>query len=193
MRLTRRDAVVSLAVGAGAGAVGLADLVKGSHGDASHPDGFDETHLRTLVAVAEVVYPSEVSGIETFVREYASGLPRGRKPAIATAVEGLETYTRREWGAAFARLSVADRDSVLRSLGLDRTGSSPEGHLPDRVRYYVVNQLLYGLYTSPTGSKLVGIENPVGYPGGHQSYQKPPTAGAKPGSHDQLGADPNDE
>jgi hypothetical protein len=42
------------------------------------------------------------------------------------------------------------------------------------VRYYVVNELLYALYTSPTGGELVGIENPQGHPGGHESYQHEP-------------------
>jgi len=48
---------------------------------------------------------------------------------------------------------------------------SKPGH---RVRYYLVNDLLFALYSSPTGGKLVGIENPQGHPGGTGSYQQPP-------------------
>jgi hypothetical protein len=60
-------------------------------------------------------------------------------------------------------------------MAVDRTGSSPNGNIPERIRYYVVNQLLYGLYTAPTGGRLLGIENPVGHPGGFESYQKEPS------------------
>ena len=43
--------------------------------------------------------------------------------------------------------------------------------MSDRVRFFVVNELLFALYSSPTGGSLVGIENPVGHPGGTESYQ----------------------
>jgi hypothetical protein len=175
MRLTRRDAVVSLLAGVGAGAVGLSDLMNGRPAEEAESSELTDEQIRTLVAVAEVVYPSEVSGTGEFVREYVSGLPVERTASVASAAAGLDEYTRRERGVAFASLPASERDSVLRSLGVDRSGSSADGTLPERVRYYAVNQLLYGLYTSPTGSKLLGIENPVGYPGGYKSYQKPPT------------------
>lgn len=174
MRLTRRDAVVSLTFGIGTGALGLFTL---EDRDQERPGGsvqLSESQIRTLVATAEVIYPSEVSGREAFVEEYVTGLPSVQKQAIGSAVDGLERYTRRERGTAFTSLGVDGRDSVLRSMGVDRVGSSNDGRLPERIRYYVVNQLLFGLYTSPTGSELVGIENPVGYPGGYESYQQPP-------------------
>jgi hypothetical protein len=50
----------------------------------------------------------------------------------------------------------------------------PDGTDAGRVRYYVVNELLYALYASPTGGELVGIENPRGYPGGTASYRRGP-------------------
>jgi hypothetical protein len=34
--------------------------------------------------------------------------------------------------------------------------------------------MLYALFTSPTGSELVGIENPTGHPGGYESLTRLP-------------------
>lgn len=134
--------------------------------------------VRTLVAVAEVVYPSEASPTDEFVENYVGRLPEPRTQTVLRTVRSLDAHARRERGRPFSVLPEAERDALLRSMGVDRTGSDPEGALSERVRYYVVNQLLYGLYTSPRGSALVGIDNPVGHAGGYESYQKPPSESA---------------
>ena len=177
MRLTRRDAVLSLFAGSGASVVGLA---WSSFGDDGTTDGATMTDARvdTLVAVADVIYPSEVSGIEEFVTGYVDTFSDSRRETVASAVVELDDYARRTRGERFLALPIANRDSVLRAIGVDRTGSSPDGSVPERIRYYVVNQLLYGLYTSPTGSGLLGIQNPIGHPGGYESYQNSPTTGS---------------
>jgi hypothetical protein len=59
-------------------------------------------------------------------------------------------------------------------MGVHTADPDSEGTDPERVRFHVVNELLYALYTSPTGGELVGIENPQGYPGGTASYREGP-------------------
>ena len=76
--------------------------------------------------------------------------------------------------ARFAALGADRRDTVLRQLGVHTADEDPDGTRAERIRYYVVNELLYALYASPTGGELVGIENPQGYPGGRASYQRGP-------------------
>jgi hypothetical protein len=147
-----------------------------------------DARVDTLVAVADVIYPSEVSGIEEFVTSYVDTFSDSRKETVASAVVELDDYARRTRGERFLALSVANRDSVLRAIGVDRTGSSPDGSVPECIRYYVVNQLLYGLYTSPTGSGLLGIQNPTGHPGGYESYQNSPTTGSA-GHRGESGSD----
>lgn len=176
MRLTRRDAVAALFAG---GAVGA--LASGVRPDNSGHDGTDENtqftddEIRQLVAIAELVFPSRVDATAEYVAEYVSGLPPDRQRAISTTLDRLEQHVVDTRGASLVDLSRPQLDRVFRSLGVDRTGSSPDGTLPQQVRFYLVNQLLYGLYTTPRGTRLVGIENPVGYPGGYESYQQPPT------------------
>jgi len=48
-----------------------------------------------------------------------------------------------------------------------RTGGSVEdGSDVERLNYYLVDELLFAFYSSPTGGELVGNQNPRGYPGG---------------------------
>ncbi|TMT87492.1 gluconate 2-dehydrogenase subunit 3 family protein [Haloterrigena sp. H1] len=172
MKLTRRDAVAALA------ALGVGGTLSGCVAPpGSEPVDVDRLR-ETLVAAADVVYPSEISGTATFVEAFLEG--RLEDP---THVAGLdETVTELDDNAtfwydeSFAALSVTDREQVLRNLDVDTADEDPTGTTSERVRYYVVNDLLLALYASPTGGELVGIENPQGHPGGLESYQRGPNA-----------------
>ncbi|MFB6308604.1 MAG: gluconate 2-dehydrogenase subunit 3 family protein [Haloarculaceae archaeon] len=170
--LTRRDALAALAAGS-AGVAGIAALKR----DDLTTGELDEHDRRTLVAVAETVYPSAVDGIEPFVETYVAGRvddDPDHAEGIVTAVERLDEYVGHWYDRQFVDLSADDRDDVLREMGVDVADSGPDGGDAERVRYYLVNDLLYALFTSPTGGELVGLENPQGYPGGTDSYRRPP-------------------
>ncbi|GAB3417957.1 hypothetical protein GCM10027435_17290 [Haloparvum alkalitolerans] len=196
MELTRRDAAAALAalgVG-GAAAAGVREWRRGSTRDGSGGGGSSGDALASdvavrdaLVAVAEVVYPSEVEGIAAFVESFLSGrLLDPERAADATAFEREHDAGVREtvatlndlavswYDAPVAELSPDDRDRLLREVGADTAEAAPDGTDAERVRYYVVNELLLALYASPTGGELVGIENPQGHPGGTDSYQRGP-------------------
>ena len=184
MELTRRDALAALA--AGGVAVGTGAVLEGNpfataddsdSGDSGSNNPDPEGRLDTLLAVAEVVYPSEVTGVEEFVRTYALGRVEGReryREGMVEALSALDEHARAWHDADFRDLDAATRESVLDQMGVDTAAPDPSGAARQRVRYFVVNELLYGLYTSPTGGKLVGIENPQGHPGGTESYQRGP-------------------
>ena len=187
MELTRRDALAALSVvGAGGIVAGLAatdGLGDGplSEGDAEAEltlDGVDAPAI--LTAAAEVLYPSEATGHREFVETYTLGRIEGREGYEAGLAETLADLdaTARDWyDAPFPDLAPERRDDLLRRLGVDTGDPDPEGPLTERVRYYVVNELLFAFYASPTGGGLVGTENPIGYPGGTQSYQRGPDDG----------------
>lgn len=176
-QLSRRDALAALAAG-GIAVVGGAAALRWD------PSIFDDDELtvgerdvRTLVAVAEVVYPSEVVGISEFVEAYTVGRLRDQSAddrGVADATRTLDSYAREWYDASYAALPPSTRDSVLHEMTVHQVDPDPDGLDPERVRYYVVNELLYALYTSPTGGRLVGIENPQGHPGGIDSYQRGP-------------------
>lgn len=173
MRLTRRDALAALA------GVGVASAAGCSAVSDSDGDRLDPAATETLVAAAAVVYPSTVDGVETFVRTYAEGRTRDdreRRRGIEAATRDLDETARVWHDESFAALTVERRESTLRQMGADTADPErgTEGHLAGRVRFYVVNELLYALYTSPVGGRLAGTENPVGYPGGTTSYRQGP-------------------
>ena len=179
MELTRRDALAALAAGGvavGTGAVLDGDPFATADG-ADSDDSDPEVRLDTLLAVAEVVYPTEVSGVEEFVRTYALGRVEDRetyRDGMVEALDALDEHARAWHDADFRDLDAATRESVLDQMGVDTAAPDPEGNDRQRVRFFAVNELLYALYTSPTGGKLVGIENPQGHPGGTGSYQRGP-------------------
>jgi hypothetical protein len=181
MELTRRDAAAALAaVGAGGAVAFGVDRLRGDGSDGPDASGQDppaEARLReTFVAAAEVLYPSEVSGIGGFVEGFLEGRlgRRDHADGIRAAVGALDDRAVSWYGERFAALAVEDRDRLLREIGADTAGEDPEGTTAERVRYYVVNELLLALYASPTGGELVGLENPQGHPGGTESYRRGP-------------------
>lgn len=193
MELTRRDALAALA--AGGVAVGTGALLEGNpfadgRGDSS-TDASPEERMDALLAVAEVVYPTELSGVEEFVRTYALGRVEERpdyREGMVDALDTLDEYARSWFDDDFRALDAETRADLLDQMGVDTASPAPEGADADRVRYYLVNELLYALYSSPTGGKLVGIENPQGHPGGTASYQRGPSADGAKTSSDGDGA-----
>ncbi|MFC7098937.1 gluconate 2-dehydrogenase subunit 3 family protein [Halobaculum marinum] len=183
MELSRRDALAALAAAGVAGAGSLAGCsAPTADGAATSPPGDGESpvgehELTTLVAVASVVYPSAVEGVEEFVATYTGGRVDGGDDyaaGVATAIADLDDYTRDLFGDEYAALDAERRLEALDVMSVDVVEPARHGTAAQRVRHYVVNELLYALYTSPTGAALAGLENPPGYPGGTRSYQEGP-------------------
>lgn len=176
--LSRRDALVVLgtlgaAVGGGFTALKWNNL-KGNDGSGTT---VTEHEAETLIAVARIVFPTKVTGIPKFVETYTVGRLRNRPTYADNLKEALDTldgYAEDWFEARYASLSSESQTRLLRELGIERSDPDPEGNDAERLRYYLVNELLYALYSSPTGGKLVGIENPQGHPGGLATYQRGP-------------------
>lgn len=181
MELTRRDAIAALAAigGAGGATFGYRRLqssdTAGTSPEETELPG-DEHVTETMVAVAEVVYPSELSGIEPFVTEFLGSRldDDAQGEGIREAVAVLDEQGRTWHDGLVRELPPETRAQLLRETGADTAEEDPTGSPAQRVRYFVVNELLLALYSSPKGGKLVGIENPQGHPGGTESYQQGP-------------------
>jgi hypothetical protein len=125
--------------------------------------------------MARVVYPSAVTGLETFVGTYLDGRSAARPEYVDGAHEAIERLDGmgESWhGGRFVDLDPETQNRLLRETGADTADPDPEGSPAERIRYYLVNELLFALYSSPTGGELLGIENPQGHPGGLESYQR---------------------
>jgi hypothetical protein len=173
MRLTRRDALEALAAGtvAGVGSVTVSELATRLE-DLSPEQQLNRIDIETAEAVADVVYPSEVTVSSEFVEAYYSSMPDELRGEAVRAIRNLDTASKREFSTAFATVDSREvRDDILRTLGVNRAQPNPDGTIPERVRYFLVNGLLYALFTTPQGSELFGIDNPKGYAGGFATYQ----------------------
>lgn len=191
MELSRRDVLSALSAASAGAVAGCSaptsrDTAAGADG-AAGGDGADdgtgtvvEDHeIETLVALGEAVYPSGVDGVGGFVREYSAERVR-RDPAyergVVDAVQRLDAYVEQFYSDPYADLSRAERLAVLEQLSVDAADPVPDGEDRERIRYYLVNELLYAFYATPTGASLAGLENPPGHPGGTASYQRGPNA-----------------
>ena len=178
MELTRRDAVAALAALGGAGGATYGYSRLRADGDSPGASTPSDDHVReTMIATAEIVYPSELSGIAAFVEEFVDARlaeDDDHAAGIREAVTILDEHSQTWYDQPFAELSGDTREEALEELGADVADENPDGSTAERVRYYLVNELLLALYSSPTGGTLVGIENPQGHPGGIQSYQRGP-------------------
>ncbi|RLM53246.1 gluconate 2-dehydrogenase subunit 3 family protein [Halobellus sp. Atlit-31R] len=186
MELTRRDALTALtAAGATVGGGVLAGRLEPPRADAETDGTADlqaaaEPTLSTdlldlLDAAAEVLYPTGVDGRREFVDTYVLGRLANRpayREGLREAAAQLDAVARDWRGRPYAELDVETRDGLLRDLGVETADPDPDGPISEQIRFYVVNDLLFAFYSSPTGGRLVGIENPIGYPGGIESYQR---------------------
>ena len=179
MDLTRRDVVAALsAVGVGSVA-GCSNPLGEKPEEPTDGGPITDRELSTLVALAAVVYPSEVDDVEAFVRDYSAVRLRDDPSyarGVADAVAALDDYVSEWHEDPYASLSTDVRSDLLEHMGVDTADPDPDGSTDERVRYYLVNELLYAFYTTPTGAGLVGLENPPGHPGGRQSYRRGPGA-----------------
>lgn len=175
MDLTRRQMVaISLAGGFGTG-ITLQSLSEFDRSrESQDTSDVSNEELRTLSSLATVVYPSTVTETEGLVENYLGYQPPERLHEIRDAIAALDRHAQRRYGAEFAALGPAERERLVRELGVDRAVPDGDGTTSERIRHYLVNGLLFALFTDPAGSRLVGIDNPLGHPGGYESYAMEP-------------------
>lgn len=179
MRLNRRDVIAALAA-SGVAFLGSSAIFL-SLDDNSKKEWEDkpitESEVTGMVAAAKVLYPSEVENIEKFVTEYIRGQSNDNPEKIremSKTITYLNKYSKSWYKKEFSDLDKKTRNRVFKQMDADSANPDPEGSDVERIRYYIINELLFALYTTPTGSRLVGLENPQGYPGGLKSYQLSP-------------------
>lgn len=169
MKITRRDLVL---VATGATAASIGGIWLGERDGLWERQGRDsitDEDVETLQAVAEVIYPSGVETTDEIAEAYATALHRDRRREVTRAIDELNHEVQRTHGRQFTALDPGQRESVLRGLGVRQVRPIASGSVPERIRFYLVNGLLYALFTDPVGTGLLGVENPLGYPGGYES------------------------
>lgn len=178
--LSRREALLGLVGASATASLGVHELV----GDRNGGPGYRSVSRRQmtgLLTVADVVHPAEPEGFEPVLARYVARLPDHRRRALLGTLSELDAVSRRQFGTGFGSLSAPEARLLLEELGVDRVRSSPRGTLVERIRFHLVNSVLYALLTDPAGTAVLGIDNPVGHPGGFSSYTRRRTEGADDG------------
>ncbi|WP_144921693.1 hypothetical protein [Halorubrum salsamenti] len=170
MRLTRRQALLGLVGASSVGGLGVYELLDRTATDATISDA----GMNGLLTVADIVHPAAPEDVEPVISAYVGRLSHDRIRGVVRALSELDSRSRRHFGASFGALSRAQGERLLTTLGVNRVQSRPEGTLAERVRYHLVNAVLYALLTRPAGTELFGIGNPVGFPGGFGSHAGEP-------------------
>jgi hypothetical protein len=135
-----------------------------------------QDRVAAATAVAEAVYPPSVPVDESFIETRVFGRiePKpGHFDGLAAAIDTVDGYARARFGGSVTALSPGRRRGVLQSMGVTTVHPTADGTAAERVRYYLVNDLLYALFTSPLSSEWTGVDNPPGHPGGRDAYRRP--------------------
>ncbi|MDS0257788.1 gluconate 2-dehydrogenase subunit 3 family protein [Haloarcula sp. S1CR25-12] len=178
MKLTRRDAIGALST-AGIAAVAGCESLGGDRTDtesgtktaAGTPgDGEMGSDSGAMMALAEALYPSDAEVTEEYLGTYLYGRmvdEESYRTEVQAGVDTLDRLARDAHESRFAELSGGERVGLIEDTDL-RTGDSvPDGTDIQRANYYLVDELLFAFYASPTGGERVGNPNPRGWPGGY--------------------------
>lgn len=169
MKLTRRDALLGAATGLAGGST-LAVMSPTSSRENITSDSASELSdnaITMLVDLADVIYPTDVTVTPMFVEGYVSMLRSEHVKQVQRAVSDLNDFAQSVADEPFEVLSHRQREAILWEMGIDNVHPRPHGTVAARVRYHLVNGLLLALFTSPKGTKLFDVENPIGYPAGY--------------------------
>jgi len=159
--LTRRDALGALAAAGIASTAGCSSL--------TGEESTERTEMETMVALGEVLYPSETEVTEEFIDSFLMGRivdEESYRTALTDGIETLDTRAQEAQGSPFAALSESERVALIEETELRSGDSDAEGSAIERVNYHLIDELLFAFYASPTGGELVGNPNPRGWPGG---------------------------
>lgn len=169
MKLTRRQTFLGLlgaSSAAGLGAYELIDVPRSSRSTVSRDE------LETLLTVADVVFPADPRPLEPVIASYVDRLGDGRTRALVATVAELDQAAYAQFGIPVRSLSRGECERLFEVLGVTRVQPRPEGTVPERIRFHLVNAVLYSILTHPEGTGPFGITNPVGHPGGFSSFSE---------------------
>jgi len=164
MELTRRDALTALTAAGVAATAGCSGLLADDQTATE-----DDAQMDTMLALGEVLYPSQTGVTEEFIDTYLMGRivdDEAYQSALADGVETLNERAQDAEGTTFADLDESQRVSLIEDTELRSGDSVADGSPVERVNYFLIDELLFAFYSSPVGGELVGNPNPRGWPGG---------------------------
>lgn len=175
MKLTRRDAIGALSAAgitalAGCESLGGDGTEAGTATGTGAPDDGMASGSGAMMALAEVLYPSDAEVTEEYLGTYLYSRvvdEDSYRDEVEAGVETLDSLAQDAHGSPFAELSTDQRVGLIEDTDLRSGDSVEDGTDIERVNYHLIDELLFAFYASPTGGELVGNPNPRGWPGGY--------------------------
>lgn len=171
MNLSRREALLGL-LGVSTGVSLSTYELTGNRYGSDGRRSLSRRDREALLTIADIVHPANPGGFEPVIARYVRRLPASRERALLGTLSELDGVSRRQLGAGFGSLSTPEARLLLEGLGVDGVQSNRQGTLAERIRFHLINSVMYALLTDPSGTAVLGIDNPVGYPGGFSSYTR---------------------
>lgn len=167
MELTRDDAMAALwASGVEPGAV-----------DTTDNDSCD-VPTRTMVSLAETLYPSVVEVTADFVETYLLGRVAADDTDRERLVEGAEIlnyWAGLAFGRPFPRLDRSERARLLdEDMGVGLEDPVPDGSEIERLRFHTVDEIVFAFYASPTGKTFASQETALVGTSARETYRPGP-------------------
>lgn len=172
MELTRRDALGALSAAGITALAGCESLTGGGPGEETASEteaGANGPSMSGMMALAEVLYPSDAEVTEEFLGTFLYGRmvdEDAYRTEVEAGTETLDSLAEDAHGTPFAQLSADQRVGLIEDTDLRSGDSVADGTDVQRVNYHLIDELLFAFYASPTGGELVGNPNPRGWPGG---------------------------
>lgn len=122
----------------------------------------EDVPTRTLMSLAETLYPSAVEVTTEFIETYLSGRLEADETDRERLIEGAEIlnyWAGLAFGRPFPTLDRHERARLLdEDMGVGLEEPLPEGSEIERLRYHTVDELVFAFYASPTGKSFASKE-----------------------------------
>jgi len=169
MKRTRRRTFLGLVGASSVLGLGAYELTGGTR---STDEDIPPHVVEGMLTVADAVYPGDPEPFRSILRRYVDRLGESRLGGLLETLAELDQISSRYSGSLFRSLSGAEATRLFERLGVNRVQSRRAGTLSERVRFHLVNSVLYAILTDPAGTERFDVGNPAGYPGGFDSYTR---------------------
>jgi len=164
MQLTRDDAMAALwAAGVQPETVDATDIES------------EDVPTRTMVSLAETLYPAIVEVTSEFVETYLAGRVTAEETDRERLIEGAEIlnyWAGLAFGRPFARLERSERARLLdEDMGVGLEEPVPDGSEIERFRYHAVDEIVFAFYASPTGKTFASQETALVGTSARETYR----------------------
>lgn len=163
MTPSRRGVLAGVVSGSTLGALAVSGLAEFRAPEIDH---LSDRDLEVLLAIADAIHPTEPTRFRSPLVRYLEEKSDQRRGELQYTRIEFDQLAVRRTGAGFVSMNARQARLFLHTIGVSRVQSQRKGTLVERIRFHLLNTVLYVTMTDPAGTAIFDISNPIGYPGG---------------------------